>query len=116
MVKLFMIFRSAKFDCSAAKDNVKTNYNELTKLPIDSMLGKLYAKGVITLDEKQRMEVKPLQRNKMVYLLDNVITPSLGNDVSKKFKGFIEVMEESDDPILTDMANILGMYVSNQFK
>lgn len=73
------------------------------------MLGSLYSKGVITLEEKERIESKSVQRDKMIYFIDNVITRSLLNNISKKYKGFLEVMEEIDDPILTDMAKTLGM-------
>ena len=73
------------------------------------MLGSLYSKGIITLEEKERIESKSVQRDKMIYFIDNVITRSLLNNISKKYKGFLEVMEEIDDPILTDMAKTLGM-------
>jgi len=102
---------SVKFDCSAAKKNIKRSYTELTNLPITTILSKLYAKDVITLKEKQTIETSnfPLNSDKMEYLLDSVITPSLANDVTMKFKGFLEVMEESGDPILLNMAKKLGM-------
>jgi len=48
----------------------------------------------------------------MEYLLDSVITPSLANNVAVKFKGFLEVMEESGDSIFIDMAKKLGMYIT----
>ena len=51
----------------------------------------------------------------MMYLLDSVITPSLSNDISIKLKGFLEVMEESDDSIFTDMAKKLGMCYINTY-
>ena len=73
------------------------------------MLGTLYSKGIITLEEKERIESKSVQRDKMIYFIDNIITRSLLNNISKKYKGFLEVMEEIDDPILTDMAKTLGM-------
>ena len=73
------------------------------------MLGSLYSKGVITLEEKERIESKSVQRDKMIYFIDNIITRSLLNNISKKYKGFLEVMEEIDDAILTDMAKTLGM-------
>ena len=88
-------------------EKVKANYNKLTNLPIESMIGKLYAKRVITLEEKERIDSKPIKRDKMMFLLDGVIIPSLLNNIGVKFKGFLEVMEESDDPVLTDMAKDL---------
>ena len=46
----------------------------------------------------------------MEYLLDNVIIPSLMIKVGVKFKGFLEVMEQSEDVVFTTMAKELGMY------
>ena len=45
----------------------------------------------------------------MEYLLDNIIMPSLDANVTVKFQEFLEVMAESDDLALTDMAKKLGM-------
>ena len=100
------------FDCTTAKDIMKRNYVKLTKLPINSILGQLYGKGVITLKQKLTMEAESLESNRMEYFLDHVILPSLDTDVSIKYKGFLEVMEKSDDAILTSMAKKLGMYIN----
>lgn len=72
------------------------------------MLGHLYSKEVITEREKQTIETLDLKNKKMEYLLDSVITPSLDNNVSIKFKRFLAVMEESGDSILIDMAKKLS--------
>ena len=96
------------FDCSAAENKVKNNYVEITNLPIDAILGNLFAKEVITKREKETIEAIPLKSNKMEYFLDSVINPSLSNKVSIKFIGFMKVMEESGDPIFIDMAKKLG--------
>ena len=72
------------FDCSAANEKVIANYDGLTNLLIDSMLGMLYSKGVITLREKERIESKSIQHDKMISFLDNVITRSLLNNISNK--------------------------------
>ena len=72
------------------------------------MLGQLYAKKVITDREKKIIESIKLMDKKMEYLLDSVIIPSLANNVTVKFKGFLEVMEENNDPILINMARKLG--------
>ena len=71
------------------------------------MLRQLYAKKVITDREKEMIESIKLKDKKMEYLLDSVIIPSLANNVTEKFKGFVKVMEESDDPILMNMAKKL---------
>ena len=99
-------------DCFNAESNVKNNYNELAHLSIDSMLTKLFAKDVITSEEKETIE-KTLPWKKMKYFLDNIITPSLIYN-TVKFKAFLEVMEQSGDPLLINMANKLGMYLFMQ--
>ena len=103
----------ASVDCFAAKSNIQANYNQLANLPIDLMLDKLYAKGVVTLEEKEKIDSKPLQRDKMIYLLDDIITPSLSVGISIKFQVLLQVMKESGDSVLIDMAKILGMYIVN---
>ena len=72
------------------------------------MLRQLYAKKVITDREKEMIESIKLKDKKMECLLDSVIIPSLANNVTEKFKGFVKVMEGSDDPILMNMAKKLG--------
>ena len=108
-----MIFvHLVKFDCFVAKKSVKSNYNELINLSIESILAKLFAEDVITSVEKETIEkTSPLKSKKMEYFLDNVIIPSLANNVTVKFKAFLEVMEQSGDPLLMDMAKKLGMYL-----
>ena len=107
----YVCYHLASFDCSTAKDNIKANYNKLTKLPIELILERLLTKGIITPEEKEKIDSKPASRDKMIYFLENVITPSLSNDVSIKFKGFLEVLEESGYSTMIDLAKQLGMYI-----
>ena len=85
------------------------NYDKILHLPIDSILSKLYVKDVITLREKETIETLPLKSNKMEYFLISIIIPSLTNNVIVKFERFLEVIEESGDPILINMVKNLGM-------
>ena len=98
------------FDYAAANAKITEYYVQLTGLPINSILRALRAKKVILANEKDEIEIIPLQSKRMEYLLDNVIIRSLNNKVGIKFKGFLEVMEESDDVMFTSMAKKLGMY------
>ena len=98
-----------------ALKNVRKNYDELTYLPINSMLGKLYSKETITFKEKEMIESKPAQSERMVYFLDHVIIRSLAVNVDVKFRGFVEVMMESGDPTLKSMAAKLTKYVYSLF-
>ena len=71
----------------------------------------LFAREVITFRQKEMIEVIPLQSQRMEYLLDKIIIPTLALKISPKFKSLLEVMEESDDEKLTSMAEKLGTYM-----
>ena len=88
---------------------VKDNYNDLINLHTTAMLPSLYAKSVITLVDKDTISLtKALERDKMQYLLDQIIIPSLQAGVIQKFKLFLEVMENSEDTVTKTMAQKLG--------
>ena len=106
---MFIWYLIALFDCSTAKDNVKANYDKLTKLNIELILERLLSKGIITTDEKKMIDSKPASRDKMIYFLDGVIAPSLLNNVNAKFRDFLKVLEESGDSTMIDLAKQLGM-------
>ena len=95
--------------CADPKKIIQKNYDELTHLSVDSVLGKLFTKEVITLEQKKKIGTFPLNSDKMEYFLDNIIMPSLDANVTVKFQGFLEVMAKSDDSALTNMAKKLGM-------
>ena len=73
------------------------------------MLEKLFSGEVITLREKQIIQTISLNSQKMMYLLDNIILPSLESNVIVKFNVFLEVLAKSDDLSLTNMAKKFGM-------
>ena len=88
---------------------VKDNYNDLINLNTTAMLPSLYAKSVITLVDKDTISItKALERDKMQYLLDQIIIPSLQAGVIQKFKLFLEVMENSEDTVTKTVAQKLG--------
>ena len=67
----------------------------------------LYANEVITADEKTKIKSK-VGDEKMEYLIVDIIIASLKHKHSKKYKAFLEVMEESEDIDLQDTAKMLG--------
>ena len=67
----------------------------------------LYANEVITDDERTKIKSK-VGVEKMDYLIVDIIISSLKKNFSKKYKGFLEAMEDSDDTDLRDMAKMLG--------
>ena len=89
--------------------NITENYVELIHLPIDSMLPWLVVKKVITMREKQIIQTLPINSQKMEHLLDYIILPSLQDGITVKFEAFVEVMEESSNPSMIDMAKKLSM-------
>ena len=92
---------------------LQQNYVELLNLPINSILNHLFAGKIITHQEKQKIKAisEELEDARMEYLLDKIIIPSLNNNLTIKFKGFLKVLEDSDDPVLMTAARNLGMQV-----
>lgn len=96
------------FQCYTAADSLRTKYAELSDLPYSAMEGRLYAKRVITDEEKIYIRTL-VGSEKMEHLLDVVIR-SLKHNHCHKFKGFLEAMEESDDMLLRKTAKDLGEF------
>ena len=76
---------------------------------VNKLLDHLFANSVITLDDKREMESKPLEKNRMRYLLDEVLF-SLRTGSGLKYNKFLEVLQDSDDYIFTELAKSLGQY------
>ena len=72
------------------------------------MMGSLYAKDVIT-NEQRKLIAAEIGEEKMMYLIVDIIIPSLKVNNYKKYKGFLEAMEESEDSDLKSTAKTLGM-------
>ena len=96
-------------DYSTALKNIQDNYCEIINLSIDSMLGKLFSKDVITIGQKKQIKAcDAIESERMAYFLDNIIIPSLKSKNIIKFKGLLETMKESGDCTLISMAKKLG--------
>lgn len=108
MISLYKLL-AGTFQCDAAETNLRNKYAELSSLPYNNMEAGLYAKNVITREEKQFISTL-VGNKKMEYLLD-VLILSLKHGICSKFKGFLEAMEESDDILLKNTAATLGMLV-----
>lgn len=94
--------------CTDAKQKVTDAYTRLTSINLTSLLGALYSRDVITTREKQIIHTISIESDKMAHLLDNVIIPSLEAGTTKKLKYFLEVMEESDDPVVKSVGRRVG--------
>ena len=73
------------------------------------MLPRLIAEMVITMEETKMIEKLPVNSEKMMYLLNKIILPSLELGDPIKFKTFLEVMKQSSYPSFIDMAKKLSM-------
>ena len=96
------------FNCSAAADKLKKQLGTLTRLNYNAMMGSLFAKDVITNEQRKLIDTK-IGEAKMMYLIVDIIIPSLKVNNYKKYKGFLEAMEESEDSDLNSRAKTLGM-------
>ena len=95
--------------CSSAKQKVKETYTRLTNLNVTAMLGGLYSRDVITLKQKQQINSISIESDRMEFLLDEVIIPSLEAGRIEKFRLFLELMEGSDDQMVKSVGRRLGM-------
>ena len=91
-------------DCSVALKNLRGQFEQFCRLPIKSILGKLYAKEVVTLDEKKNIDLRESNKGDGMTALVELVLRSLEQDVPDKYLGFRETLEESDDILLRKMA------------
>ena len=68
----------------------------------------LYTEKVITLNEKKEIQRKEME-NRMEYLLDDIIIPSLEAKSDQKYIGLVRVMNRSDDSLLKNVASELAL-------
>ena len=94
------------FDFEAVQKNLKEKSALLTNIPYKSMQQLLFAKSVITPDEKQHLD-KMINSEQISVLID-ILLVSLKLKITKKYKGFLQSMEESGDLTLEKTAKDLG--------
>ena len=70
------------------------------------MCGSLYAKDVITNQEK--LEIDKLVGKKQMEKVLDIIILSLSSNDAEKYKGFLKVLEKSDDLLLRNKAKELS--------
>ena len=71
------------------------------------MMSLLFSKRVITDNERKEIDTK-IGEVKMAYLILDIIIPSLNQTLSKKYKYFLQSMEESNDIDLKSTAEKFG--------
>ena len=72
-----------------------------------ALLPSLYARDVVTYDEKKTAESKVLDTERMSYVLDLVIA-SLKADVPIKYNNFLKVVKERKDLVGNESVKNLG--------
>ena len=100
------IFSASNDFCSSTSRKLREKYEELLNLPYSSMSGKLFAKGVITLPEKN--EINHLIGIKQMEKVVDIVISSLNSKCTTKYKGFLQAMEENEDEILQTKAKEFG--------
>jgi len=99
------------FSCSDVHGMLTKNLVALSKLKYTNMAIQLVANGVISMDEKEVIDGKT-STNQMAEIIKIVQDGLLGNK-TKKYKGFLLAMEQSQDGDLKDQAKDLGERTSN---
>ena len=74
---------------------------------VKTLLPSLYAKEVIDFDQKQAIEAKVVDTEKMGYILDLIIR-SLKADVPVKYNSFLKVLKDSKDSVANKAVKNLG--------
>ena len=89
---------------------LRKQLDRLTKLNYDNMKISLFSDEVITADQRRIIEIQ-VGRNKMEYLIVDIIIPSLEAQFSTKYRLFLRVMEKNDDIDLQSAAKMLGRLI-----
>ena len=105
MLSYKLIDYSVNFE--AALDYTRKNYISLIHLVIsEDVIQNLYQERVITLNQKKELKRTEVE-NRMEYLLDEVITPSIKAKTGQKYISLIKVMQSSDNTSLNAVASEL---------
>jgi len=60
------------------------------------------------MDQKKRIEAKPLESEGVQFFLDDVLVLSLRLDMTIIYSKFVDVLKNSDDPVQCEMAMKIG--------
>ena len=92
-------------------DYIRKEYKNLIHLTISTdAIRDLYTEQVITLKEKKEMQRKETE-DRMEFLLDDVIIPSLEANSALKYIKLIRVMKRSDDILIKSVASKLTLHL-----
>ena len=94
-------------DCSTARATIQEQYDQLIRLPVNSLLPSLYARNVVTFDQKEEIEELPHKKKRMEFVL-NLIIRSLDMGISSLYNGFLKVLKKRQDFLTRKLAKKLG--------
>ena len=101
------MFCFSEFNCKGVAEELRKELDTLSKLNYNAMKTLLIVKNVIT-DQEMKIIDGKIGEEQMIYLLVEIIIPSLKVNNSEKYMGFLEAMEGSDDSDLKSIAKKLG--------
>ena len=99
---------TSDFDFKAAAKYLREHLYELTNLPYKAMANVLYSKMVVTTYDRETIEAKTTNKDKMEYLIVDILIVSLNHSCPDKYKGFLIAMESNEDILLQQKARELG--------
>ena len=105
---------SAEPDCDLIIKTLQVNYVELSKLSYNSIT--LFAKEIISFEQKKKMDHYQTTDDKNRYFLDDVLIPSLQLRILKQFNGFISMLQESEDTAFQSLADKINKVSSFKCK
>ena len=79
-------------------------YAQLTEVPINDMIGELFANNLLPGDHKATIKSLSTPKEKAQHFLDEVIKPSLKIGYTEQFDKLISIIESSDNPTLQFLA------------
>jgi len=96
-----------KDTCKINIDKIRKHYNHLLNLPVNEVRPLLVKLNVVTSYDLKVMESKLLEKEKVQYLLDDVIIRSLASDFLQQYNGFCEALKESENTLARKLAQDL---------
>lgn len=97
-------------DAKTAGEAIRSMFVVLTDgMPANSLIAALFAKGVITLHQQAYMKApQRTSTQNTVYLLNEIVIPSLKIGDLQKFEKLLQAMEESEDLTCQSLATELN--------
>jgi len=103
----FHLYADKPFDCSAVAEMLRKDLVALCNLKYKNMAIALKANGVIIEREKEEIDKMISSADQMAEVI-KIVQASLSVNMTEKYKGFLQAMEQSEDAALKAKAKELG--------